>query len=452
MADREFDLFVIGAGSGGVRAARFSAARGARVAVAEDRYLGGTCVNVGCVPKKLFVYASHFRDEMEDATSGFGWSLGSSSFDWPTLRDNKTREIERLNRFHEELLRDAGVQHVEGRATIIDPHTVEVEGKRYSAENILVATGGWPTVPEIPGAELAVTSNEMFYLDELPRKAIIVGGGYIAVEFACIFHGLGVDVTELYRGPLFLRGFDGDVREHLAEQIRGRGIDLRFDTNVTAIEKTDSGIRATLTDGSKLDGDLILFATGRHPNTADLGLEEVGVEFGKAGAIAVDEYSRTNVPSIWAIGDVTNRINLTPVALHEGVCLSETLFNDNPRSPDHEFVPAAVFSQPPVGTVGLTEEEAAEKFEAIDVYRSSFRALKHTLTDGKERTMMKLIVDRVSDRVVGLHMVGPEAGEIIQGFAVAIKAGATKADFDATIGVHPTSAEEFVTMRTPVGG
>jgi glutathione reductase (NADPH) len=307
-------------------------------------------------------------------------------------------------------------------------------------------------VPEIPGAELAVTSNEIFYLDELPRKAIIVGGGYIAVEFACIFHGLGVDVTELYRGPLFLRGFDGDVREHLAEQIRGRGIDLRFDTNVTAIEKTDSGIRATLTDGSKLDGDLILFATGRHPNTADLGLEEVGVEFGKAGAIAVDEYSRTNVPSIWAIGDVTNRINLTPVALHEGVCLSETLFNDNPRSPDHEYVPAAVFSQPPVGTVGLTEEEAADKFEAIDVYRSSFRALKHTLTDGKERTMMKLIVDRASDRVVGLHMVGPEAGEIIQGFAVAIKAGATKADFDATIGVHPTSAEEFVTMRTPVGG
>lgn len=452
MADREFDLFVIGAGSGGVRAARFSAARGARVAVAEDLYLGGTCVNVGCVPKKLFVYASHFRDEMEDATSGFGWTLGSTSFDWPTLRDNKTREIERLNRFHEELLRDAGVQHVEGRATIIDPHTVEVEGKRYSAENILVATGGWPTVPEIPGAELAVTSNEMFYLDELPRKAIIVGGGYIAVEFACIFHGLGVDVTELYRGPLFLRGFDGDVRTHLAEQIRGRGIDLRFDTNVTAIEKTDSGIRATLTDGSKLDGDLILFATGRHPNTANLGLEEVGVEFGKAGAIAVDEYSRTNVPSIWAIGDVTNRINLTPVALHEGVCLSETLFNDNPRSPDHEYVPAAVFSQPPVGTVGLTEEEAAEKFDAIDVYRSSFRALKHTLTNGKERTMMKLIVDRASDRVVGLHMVGPEAGEIIQGFAVAIKAGATKSDFDATIGVHPTSAEEFVTMRTPVGG
>jgi len=451
VADREFDLFVIGAGSGGVRAARFSASRGARVAVAEDRYLGGTCVNVGCIPKKLFVYASHFRAEMEDAASGFGWTVGPSSFDWPTLRDNKTREIERLNGVHEGLLRNAGVRHVEGRATIIDPHTVEVEGKRYSAENILVASGGWPTVPEIPGAELAITSNEVFYLDELPRKAIIVGGGYIAVEFACIFQGLGVDVTELYRGPLFLRGFDGDVRRHLAEQIRGRGIDLRFDTNVTAIKKTESGIRATLTDGSKLDADLILFATGRHPNTANLGLEEAGVEFGKAGAIAVDEYSRTNIPSIWAIGDVTNRINLTPVALHEGVCLSETLFNDNPRAPDHEYVPAAVFSQPPVGTVGLTEEEAREKFGAIEVYRSTFRALKHTLTNGKERTMMKLIVDRASDRVVGLHMVGPEAGEIVQGFAVAIKAGATKADFDATIGIHPTSAEEFVTMRTPVG-
>lgn len=452
LADREFDLFVIGAGSGGVRAARFSAARGARVAIAEDRYLGGTCVNVGCIPKKLFVYASHFRDEMEDATSGFGWTLTSSSFDWPTLRDNKTREIERLNGVYEGLLRDAGVRHIEGRATLVDPHTVEVDGKRYSAENILVATGGWPTVPEIPGAELALTSNELFYLDELPHKAIIVGGGYIAVEFACIFHGLGVDVTQLYRGPLFLRGFDGDVRSHLAEQIRGRGIDLRFETNVKAIEKTEPGIRAVLTDDSKLDADLILFATGRHPNTENLGLEDVGVEFGKGGAIAVDAYSRTNVPSIWAIGDVTNRMNLTPVAIHEGVCLSETLFNDNPRSPDHEYVPAAVFSQPPVGTVGLTEEQAREKFAAIDVYRTSFRALKHTLTDGRERTLMKLIIDRATDRVVGLHMVGPEAGEIIQGFAVAIKAGATKADFDATIGVHPTSAEEFVTMRTPVGG
>jgi len=449
VADRDFDLFVIGAGSGGVRAARFSAARGARVAVAEDLYLGGTCVNVGCVPKKLFVYASHFRDEMEDATSGFGWSVGSTSFDWPTLRDNKTREIERLNGIYEGLLRDAGVAQIDGRATIVDPHTVEIAGVRHTAENILVATGGWPTVPEIPGADLAVTSNELFSLERLPKRAIIVGGGYIAVEFACIFHGLGVDVTELYRGPLFLRGFDGDVRSHLADQIRARGVDLRFETNVTAIEKTDSGIRASLTDGSSLDADLILFATGRHPNTANLGLEDAGVELGSKGEIRVDAYSRTNVPSIWAIGDVTDRINLTPVAIHEGVCLSETLFNDNPRSPDHENVPAAVFSQPPVGTVGLTEEAARERFDAVDVYRSTFRALKQTLTNGPERTMMKLIVDRASDRVVGLHMVGPDAGEIVQGFAVAIKAGATKADFDATIGIHPTSAEEFVTMRTP---
>ena len=450
MADRDFDLFVIGAGSGGVRAARFSADRGARVAVAEDRYLGGTCVNVGCVPKKLFVYASHFRAEMESATSGYGWTVPAASFDWPTLRDNKTREIERLNGFHEDLLRNSGVKHVEGRATIVDAHTVEVAGTQYSAENILIATGGWPTVPEIPGAELAISSNEVFYLEELPEKAIIVGGGYIAIEFACILQGLGVEVTQLYRGPLFLRGFDGDVRTHLAEEIRRRGIDLRFETNATAIEKTESGVRATLTDGSILDAGLIFFATGRHPLTANLGLEEVGVKLASGGAVLVDEYSRTNVPSIWAIGDVTNRINLTPVALHEGVCLAETLFNDNPRSPDHENVPAAVFSQPPVGTVGLTEEQAREQFDEIDVYRSTFSALKETLTGGTERVLMKLIVDRASDRVIGLHMIGPDAGEIVQGFAVAIKAGATKADFDATIGIHPTSAEEFVTMRTPV--
>lgn len=450
MADRDFDLFVIGAGSGGVRAARFSAVKGARVAVAEDRYLGGTCVNVGCVPKKLFVYASHFRDEMHDAVAGYGWTVGKPSFDWPTLRDNKTREIQRLNGIYAGLLKDAGVRHIEGRATIVDAHTVEVAGQRYTAENILIATGGWPTVPEIPGAEFAVTSNELFSLEKLPKKAIVVGGGYIAVEFACIFHGLGVDVTQLYRGPLFLRGFDEDVRNHLAEQIKVRGVDLRFGTNVTAIEKHADGVRATLTDGSTLDADLILFATGRHPNSADLGLEDVGVELAADGSVRVDDYLQTSVPGIWAIGDVTNRINLTPVAIHEGVCLSETLFNDNPRSPDHEYVPAAVFSQPPVGTVGLTEEQARKKFAQVDVYRSTFRAMKQTLTGGAERTMMKLIVDRESDRVIGLHMVGPEAGEIVQGFAVAIKAGATKADFDATIGIHPTSAEEFVTMRTPV--
>lgn len=449
MADRDWDLFVIGAGSGGVRAARFSAARGARVAVAEERYLGGTCVNVGCVPKKLFVYASHFRDELAEATSGYGWSVDGVGFDWPTLRDNKTREIERLNGIYEGLLRDAGVRQIDGRATLVDAHTVEIAGERHTAEHILVATGSWPSIPEIPGAELAVSSNELFHLDALPRRAVIVGGGYIAVEFACIFHGLGVDVTQLYRGPLFLRGFDADVRSHLAEQVRERGVDLRFETNVTAIEKAGGGLRASLTDGSQLETDLVLFATGRHPNTAGLGLEACGVELGKGGEILVDEYSRSSVPSIWAIGDVTDRINLTPVAIHEGVCLSETLFGDAPRSPDHENVPAAVFSQPPIGTVGLTEDAARERFGAVDVYRSTFRAMKHTLTGASERTLMKLVVDRASGRVVGLHMVGPEAGEIVQGFAVAIKAGATKADFDATIGIHPTSAEEFVTMRTP---
>ena len=452
MAERDFDLFVIGAGSGGVRASRFSAARGARVAVAEEGALGGTCVNVGCIPKKLFVYASHFRDEMSEAAAGYGWTVGQLGFDWPTLRDNKTREIERLNGIYAGLLRDAGVHTIEGRARIVDPHTVEVGGERYSAQHILVATGGWPTRPDVPGAELGVTSNEVFYLDTLPRRAVIVGGGYIAVEFAGIFHGLGVDVTQLHRGPLFLRGFDDDVRRHLAEQMQGRGIDLRFDSNVTALAKARSGLRATLTDGSQLEADLVLFATGRHPNSAGLGLEEVGVELGPDGAIRVDAYSQTSVPSIWAIGDVTNRLNLTPVALHEGVCLSETLFGKAPRSPVHDDVPAAVFSQPPVGTVGLTEAAARQRYGEIDVYCTTFRALKHALTHGHERTLMKLVVDRKSDRVVGLHMVGSEAGEIVQGFAVAIKAGATKADFDATLGIHPTAAEEFVTMRTPVTG
>ncbi len=450
MAEREFDLFVIGAGSGGVRASRFSAARGARVAVAEEGALGGTCVNVGCIPKKLFVYASHFRDEMSEAAAGYGWTVGQLGFDWPTLRDNKTREIERLNGIYAGLLRDAGVRHVPGRARIVGPHAVEVAGVRYSAENILVATGGWPTLPDIPGAELGVTSNELFYLDTLPRRAIIAGGGYIAVEFAGIFHGLGVDVTQLHRGPLFLRGFDDDVRKHLSEQMQGRGIDLRFGTSVSALAKARSGLRATLTDGSQLEADLVLFAIGRHPNSANLGLEEVGVELAPNGAVRVDAYSRTSVPSIWAIGDVTNRLNLTPVAIHEGVCLSETLFGAAPRSPVHENVPAAVFSQPPVGTVGLSEADARQRYGEIDVYRTTFRTLKHTLTHSHERTMMKLVVDRASDRVVGLHMVGPDAGEIVQGFAVAIKAGATKADFDGTLGIHPTAAEEFVTMRTPV--
>ncbi len=449
MARFDYDLFAIGAGSGGVRASRVSASFGARVAVAEESDLGGTCVNLGCIPKKLFVYASHFRDDFEDA-AGFGWSVGERSVDWSTLLANKDREIARLNEIYRKLLFDAGVDLLDGRVRVVDPHTVEVAGKTITAGNILVATGSRPSVPEIPGIELAITSDDAFHLPFLPRRVIVVGGGYIAVEFAGIFHGLGVATTQLYRGPLFLRGFDDDVRAALASEMRQRGLDLRFDTNVASIEKSSGGLRATLEDGSTLEADTILYATGRSPNTRGIGLEQAGVELDDKGAVSVDDLSRSSVPSIWAIGDATDRINLTPVAIHEGMCLAKTLFADQPTRPDHSNVASAVFSQPPIGSVGLTETAAREAYGEIDVYRSSFRALKHTLTGRNETTTMKLIVDRASDRVIGVHMVGPEAGEIIQGFAVALKCAATKAQFDATIGIHPTSAEEFVTLRDPV--
>jgi glutathione reductase (NADPH) len=449
VAERDFDLFVIGAGSGGVRAARFSANFGARVGVAEERYLGGTCVNVGCIPKKLLVYASHYAEDFRDAAKGFGWKVAVEGFDWSALIENKNREIERLNGVYDGLLSGAGAAHIEGHGKIIDPHTVEVAGKQYTADTILLATGGWPKLPELPGIEHAISSNEVFFLEDQPRRVLIVGGGYIAVEFAGIFNGLGSDVVQVYRGPLFLRGFDDDVRAHLAGEIRKQGVDLRFDTNVTEIEKTADGLRATLTDGSTLDVDQVLYATGRAPLTDNLGLENVGIETNAKGAVPVDEYSRTKVPSIYAIGDLTDRINLTPVALHEGSCFANTLYNDTPMKPVHRDVPAAVFSQPPVASVGLTETQARQTYAEIEVYDSTFRALKHTLTDGEERTYMKLIVDRKTDRVVGLHMVGPDAGEMVQGFAVAMKCGATKAQFDSTIGIHPTSAEEFVTMREP---
>lgn len=449
MAKRELDLFVIGAGSGGVRAARFSAGFGARVAIAEERYLGGTCVNVGCIPKKLLVYASHFAEDFRDAERGFGWKVGASSFDWKTLIENKNVEIERLNGIYDGLLRDAGVEHVEGRATILDPHTVEVSGKTYSTETILVATGSWPRMPELPGIEHAISSNEVFFLEAQPQRVLIVGGGYIAVEFAGIFNGLGSNVVQVYRGPLFLRGFDNDVRAHIAGEMRKHGVDLRFDLNVDSIEKVNGGLRAELTDGSELEVDQVMYATGRAPLSSNLGLENVDVALNAKGAITVDDFSCTSVPNIYAIGDVTDRINLTPVAIHEGVCFANTLFNDTPMKPVHQNVPAAVFSQPPIGTVGLSEAQARDDYAEIDVYESSFRALKHTLTKGEGKTYMKLIVDRKTDRVLGLHMVGPEAGEIVQGFAVALKCGATKAQFDSTIGIHPTSAEEFVTLRTP---
>jgi glutathione reductase (NADPH) len=449
--NHNYDLFVIGAGSGGVRASRVAAGLGARTAVVEERYLGGTCVNVGCVPKKLLVYASHFREDLEQAEAGYGWRLGSRSFDWAAFLANKDAEIERLNGVYERLLAGAGVDIKYGSAVVIDPHTVDVGPERYTAKFILIASGSWPQVPDVPGVELGITSNEAFHLQELPRRVIVVGGGYIAVEFAGIFAGLGAEVVQLYRGPLFLRGFDDDVRRHLAEAIRRRGIDLRFDVNVDAIRATGRGLGATLTDGAEIEADQILLATGRRPKTRGLGLAEAGVALDSNGAVVVDDLSRASVPSIYAVGDVTDRVTLTPVALHEGECVARTLFGPEPVAPVYQDVPSAVFSQPPVGTVGLTEAEARARYGDIDVYRSVFRSLKGTLTGTDETTLMKLVVERASDRVVGLHMVGPEAGEIVQGFAVAIQCRATKAQFDATLGIHPTLAEELVTMREPVG-
>jgi glutathione reductase (NADPH) len=449
VAKYDFDLFSIGAGSGGVRASRMSASYGARVAVAEERYLGGTCVNVGCIPKKLLVYASAFAGEFEEA-AGFGWSVGERTFDWARLIENKDREIARLNAVYARLLDEAGVRRLEGRARVVDPNTVEIGGRRFTAANLLVATGSWPTLPEIPGIEHAISSNEAFHLKELPRRVVVVGGGYIAVEFAGIFNGLGSRTTELYRGELFLRGFDDDVRRTLADEMRKKGIDLRFGASIARIEKHGGILRARLDDGVELEADQILYAIGRAPNIAGLGLEQAGVALDGAGAVVVDEYMRTSVPSIWAIGDVTNRLNLTPVAIHEGMAVAASLFADRPTAPDYSDVPTAIFSQPPVGTVGLTESAARERFGDLDVYRTSFRSLRNTLTGSEEKTLMKLVVDRASQRVVGAHMVGPEAGEIIQGIAIALKCHATKAIFDATIGIHPTAAEEFVTMRTPV--
>jgi len=449
MAKYDYDLFVIGGGSGGVRAARVSARYGARVALAEEHYLGGTCVNVGCIPKKLLVYASHYGEEFENA-AGFGWTVREPRFDWAALIANKNREIARLNGVYRELLVGVGVEIMTECARLVDAHTVEVAGRRVSAAHILIATGGWPVKPETPGAEHAITSNEAFFLEQLPGRIAIVGGSYIACEFAGIFHGMGSRVVQLYRGPLFLRGFDYDIRATLAEEMRKKGVDLRFNADVARIEKTASGLAAVLSTGEALEVDQVMFATGRAPNTRGIGLEAAGVKLDRKGAVEVDAYSRSSVPHIYAVGDVTDRINLTPVAIAEGQAFAETVFNDSPTKPDHANVPSAVFSQPELATVGLSEEAARRRFAAVDVYRTHFRPLKHTLSGRDERTMMKLVVERASDRVVGAHMVGEGAAEIIQGLAVAIKAGATKRDFDRTVGIHPTAAEEFVTMRAPV--
>ncbi|MBV4545649.1 glutathione-disulfide reductase [Pseudomonas triticicola] len=447
----DFDLYVIGAGSGGVRAARFAAGFGAKVAVAESRYLGGTCVNVGCVPKKLLVYGAHFAEDFEQA-SGFGWNLGEANFDWATLIANKDREINRLNGIYRNLLVNSGVILHEAHAKIVGPHEVEVNGERYTAKNILIATGGWPQIPEIPGHEHAIGSNEAFFLKELPKRVLVVGGGYIAVEFAGIFHGLGANTTLLYRGDLFLRGFDGSVRKHLQEELTKRGLDLQFNADIARIDKqADGSLKATLKDGRVLEADCVFYATGRRPMLDNLGLENTDVQLDDKGFIKVDDEYQTTEPSILALGDVIGRVQLTPVALAEGMAVARRLFKPEQYRPvDYKMIPTAVFSLPNIGTVGLSEEEARECGHEVVIFESRFRPMKLTLTDCQEKTLMKLVVDAKTDKVLGCHMVGPDAGEIVQGLAIALKAGATKRDFDDTIGVHPTAAEEFVTMRTPV--
>ena len=448
MAKYDYDLFVLGAGSGGVRASRMSARHGARVAVAENRYLGGTCVNVGCVPKKLFVYGAQFSEAFEDAR-GFGWAAARPPFSWPTLRDNKTREIERLNVAYGELLTDAGVEIVRGTAEFVDPHRIRIDGNTVSAGHVLIATGSWPFVPAFPGAEHVITSNEAFYLERLPERVLVVGGGYVAVEFAGIFNGLGCATTLAYRGPLFLRGFDDGVREFVADELRRKSIDLRFDAVIESIEKGKAGLRVRFARGDTIEVDTVMYATGRRPHVSDLNIAAAGVELDALGAVRVGDDYRTNVPHIYAIGDVIDRAQLTPVAIAEAMCIAENLFNGGTRRVDYAHIPTAVFCLPNIGAVGMTEAEARHALDQVRVFETDFKPMKHTLSGREERCFMKLVVDASTDRVVGAHMVGAEAGEIIQGLAVAIVAGATKTQFDRTIGIHPTAAEEFVTMREP---
>ena len=446
---KHYDLFVLGAGSGGVRAARMSASLGAKVGIAEERYLGGTCVNVGCVPKKLFVYGSHFAEDFEDAQS-YGWTADKPRFDWKTLRSNKDREISRLNGIYRNLLEGPGVEIYESHASFEDSHTIRLGAEKVTADKILVATGSWPHIPDIPGREHAVDSNAMFYLDELPQRAIVVGGGYIAVEFAGILAGLGVDTCLLYRGELFLRGFDHQIRTFVYEQMLEKGVYIRFNTSVVGIRANRKEKLVELSDGSELPTDLVLYATGRRPKTADCNLERAGVELTSNGAVQVDDDYRSNIEHIFAIGDVIDRAQLTPVAIAEGMCFTFNQFASEARKIDYDLIPTAIFCQPNIGTVGPIEEDAREKYPALQVFESSFRPMKHTMTLREEKTLMKILVDGDTDQVVAAHMVGPDAGELIQGIAVAITARATKSDFDRTIGIHPTAAEEFVTMREPV--
>lgn len=445
----DYDLFVIGGGSGGVRAARMASLAGASVAIAEEYRWGGTCVIRGCVPKKLMVYASEFSTTFEDA-KGFGWSVGETTFDWSKLIAAKDKEIARLESAYQANMEKVGVELFEARAVISDPHTVQLStGQTYSAKHILVATGGAPFVPDVEGAEHVITSNEIFHLDDLPKRVMVVGGGYIACEFACILHGMGAKVTQFYRGEQILRGFDGEVRGHVADEMREKGIALHVGTDVVKITKTDSGLLVRCTNGRDYEVDTILFATGRKANTKGLGLEKAGVVLGRGGEIVVDKYSQTSVPSIYAVGDVTDRVNLTPVAIREAMAFVETVFKGNATPVDHELIPTAIFTQPEIGTVGLSEEDARDQ-EDIEVYQSTFRPMMHTLAENPERMMMKLIVSKASRKVLGCHIVGSAAGEMIQMVGIAIKMGATKEDFDRTMAVHPTAAEELVTMRDPV--
>ena len=449
MSQFDFDLFVIGAGSGGVRAARTAAGLGKRVAVAEGRFLGGTCVNIGCVPKKLFSYGSHFHEEFSQA-AGFGWTVDGSSFDWSTLRDNKTKEIERLNGIYHNLLVNSGVELVEGYARFENAHEVSVDGKTYSAEKILVATGSEPFIPEFPGSEHAVSSDAVFYLDKFPKRTLVLGGGYIAVEFAGIFHGLGAESHLVYRGDQPLRGFDEEVRQFASEEIRKKGVQFHMNANIASIEKQSSGLQVALTNGEVLEVDLVLCATGRVPKTEGLGLDKAGVKLGKGGEILVNDEFQTSAPSVFALGDVINRMQLTPVALAEAMVFVNNQFQPElpTKQMDYTNIPTAVFCHPNIATVGMTEEEAREVFDTVEIYSASFRPMKHTLSGSDERHLMKLVVDAGSRKVVGAQMVGTDAGEVLQGIAVAIKAGATKEVFDSTVGIHPTGAEEFVTMRT----
>jgi glutathione reductase (NADPH) len=450
MADNDVDLFVIGAGSGGVRAARIASSYGARVMVAEEFRVGGTCVIRGCVPKKLLVYASRFSHEFEDA-AGFGWTVPEPTFNWATLIANKDREIARLEAAYVTTLERYKVNLVRARAVLEDANTVRLStGAKVRAETVLIATGGWPHMgPKIPGIEHVISSNEAFHLTELPNRIVIQGGGYIAVEFACIFAGLGSKVTLVYRGENILRGFDDDIREHLRSEMQTRGITVTCGHTVDAIEKSGDEFVTLLSNGTKVAADKVMFAIGRRPNVMGLGIEALNVKIHEHGGIEVDEYSRTSVPNIYAVGDVTNRVNLTPVAIREGHAFADTMYGGKPTKVDHRNVPTAVFSEPELGVIGLTEAEAREQFPVLDVFKTSFRSMKMVMAGRATRCFMKLLVDGATGRVVGCHIAGPEAGEMIQLVGVAFRMGATKADFDATMAVHPTIAEELVTMREP---